>query len=142
MLTNVDLEESSAKLGIPLRGVFSKDLLPRFVHDGGYIINLQDHDAGSGTHWTAFVVTSSHIHYFDSFGFPLPRSVMRAAAHRHILYNNKHIQNVQSGVCGSYVLAFLWWLTVKRGTLQGFQRLFSDDPEDNRRILQALMAPL
>jgi hypothetical protein len=36
-------------------GVYSKNQLPKeLMRNQFYIVNLQDHDEGSGTHWTVF----------------------------------------------------------------------------------------
>ena len=35
-------------------GIYSKDQLPTLERNKFYIINLQDSDAGNGTHWTVF----------------------------------------------------------------------------------------
>lgn len=140
MLTNIDLQERCRRVGIPLVGVYSKDLLPRTLRPGGYIINLQNHNEGFGTHWVALAVTPEKRVYFDSFGFPPPRAVRHRG--RVVEWSGQHIQNINSGVCGSYCLAFLWWIFRRRGTLRGFLNHFSDDPRDNRRILQAMLQPL
>lgn len=141
MLTNYDLQERCQLLAIPLNGVFSKDQLPPTLQPGGYIINLQDHDEGFGTHWVALAVKSDQQwSYFDSFGFPPPRAIRHRG--RTVEYSAQHIQNINSGVCGSYCLAFLWWIFQRRGTLRGFLSQFSSDPRQNRRILQDMLRPL
>ena len=36
-------------------GIYSKDLLPRSLRRATfYIVNMQDHDEGNGTHWVVF----------------------------------------------------------------------------------------
>lgn len=143
MLTNIDIKESCETIGVPLVGVFSKDKLPDTPSHGGYVINMQDSDEGHGTHWVALVVhPDRRAEYFDSFGIGPPTAVSDFIAPRRIEWSQKHIQNINSGVCGSYCLAFLWWVCVKRGDLASFQRLFSVDPAKNRGILEELIAPL
>lgn len=143
MLTDEDLEESCDRLKIPLVGIFSKDLLPKQCIPGGYIINLQNHDAGHGTHWTCLAVRGDSALYFDSFGMPPPLQVIRFVRDDYTLvYNKQDIQNIDSGVCGSYCLAFLYYILVRNGSLRLFQHLFSTDVRKNRTILQEIIAPL
>ena len=57
------------KLDYYFAGVYSKDLLPKdLIRNKFYIVNLQYHDEGGGTHWTVFYynfpLTSI---YFDRF---------------------------------------------------------------------------
>ena len=51
MLSNFDLEELCQKLDLPLIGVYNKDQLPYQREVGSYYINMENHDAGEGTHW-------------------------------------------------------------------------------------------
>lgn len=134
MLTDRDLEESAIHLNLPLVGIFARDKVPTKRKPGAYLVNLDD-SSGNGTHWVAFKDTPRGITYFDSFGFPPPLSVMRYAGHNTIEYNAAQLQNVNSGVCGSFCLAFLY----HKGTLRSFIHLFSKDVQDNRRILQAYL---
>lgn len=148
MMTNVDLEEKAVRLHIPLVGVFSKDKLPITNKDGGYIINLQDSDDGPGTHWTAFYVEGSSKVYFDSFGVIPPLSVQRFLRNKYV-YSTKHIQNIQSEICGYYVLYFIWFMWNHRYKIKdlrkrfcAFLRLFSSDPTKNKTLLQKYIKPL
>jgi hypothetical protein len=73
MLSNIDLDNIATDHDINLVGIFSKDELPSRPKDGNYIINLEDSDAGNGTHWTAFtIIGNKYACYFDSFGFMPP----------------------------------------------------------------------
>lgn len=141
-MTNYELEKESQDIGIPLVGVFSKDRLPSHVIPGGYVINLQDHKAGEGTHWVALAVGEKAT-YFDPFGFPPPKDVMHFLRnHVPIEWSGQQIQSIESGVCGSYCLAFLYYVFLRKGGLRGFIRLFSTDPSENLKILTALLLPL
>jgi hypothetical protein len=53
-LSNFDLINiiNSFKLDYCFGGVYSKDQMSELKRDKFYIINLQDHDEGNGTHWT------------------------------------------------------------------------------------------
>ena len=136
-----DLIDQCQRYGIRLNGVFSKDRLPKTYHDGGYIINLQDHDKGHGTHWTAFWIENGKSAYYDSFGAPPPVSVQHFL-HRYgsIPYNTADIQNINSGVCGYYVFQWLLWISRHSGSLEdrykSYLRLWSENPEKNRLILE------
>jgi hypothetical protein len=64
------------KLSHVFGGVYSKDQLPSLERNKFYSINLQDSDAGNGTHWTVFFyykpLTSI---FYDSFAFIAPLEV-------------------------------------------------------------------
>lgn len=158
MMTNVDLEEKALRLNIPLVGVFSKDMLPPVPKAGGYIVNLQDSDKGSGTHWTAFYIEDCGKRggrtgrcpavYFDSFGVIPPLSVQRFLR-RNYMFSEKHIQNVRSEICGYYVIYFIWFMWNHRNRIKDlrkrfctFLRLFSSDPTKNKTLLQKYIKPL
>jgi len=148
--TDQDLIDQCRRYGIHLNGVFSKDRLPKTYHDGGYIINLQDHNEGHGTHWTAFWIEKGksgkvECAYYDSFGAPPPTSVQHYL-HRfgRIPYNTLDIQNVNSGVCGYYVFHWLLWMSRHGGTslenrFNSYLRLWDENPEKNRQILEKLL---
>lgn len=155
MITNIALEDHAQRLALPLIGVFSKDKLPRVRREGAYIINLQDANDEDGnplpgTHWTAFYIEKGHAVYFDSFGVIAPQSVQDyLRPYRPWLFSEKHIQNIQSEICGYYVLYFIWFMHRHRHKIPNldrrfrtFLRLFSDDPEKNKRLLQKYIKPL
>jgi len=148
MMTNVDLEEKASRINIPLVGVFSKDQLPPIKKDGGYIINLQNAGDGPGTHWTAFYVESDKNVYFDSFGVIPPLSVQRFLRNKYY-FSEKHIQNIQSEICGYYVLYFIWFMWTHRYRIKdlrkrfcAFLKLFSSDVTKNKKLLIKYIAPL
>jgi hypothetical protein len=158
MLTNYDIIDECKRLKIPLVGVYSKDRLEkRHRRHGCYVINLQDFTDSQGnrlggTHWTSFVLLKengkNHCAYFDSFGFVPPNNVEKFLEDlRPYLVSDKHIQNINSGVCGSYCLFFMWYMTNKtnipfKERFKRFLNLFSDDVTENRRILEKLIKPL
>ena len=47
-----------------------KDDLPIAVQDGGYIINMQSSNRGTGTHWISLFIIRDNAYYFDLFGRP------------------------------------------------------------------------
>ena len=147
--TNVELIDAARRNCIPLIAVAFKDQLPSHIRKyGGYIINLQNKGEGNGTHWTALFVQNKQVIYFDSFGFAPPELVKMFARQidPSVVYNKKQIQNVESGVCGYYVLYFLYFMSHTKGTIhQKFQRflnMWSDDPQKNRTLLERYIKPL
>lgn len=88
-----------------------RDQLPKTIrkYESG-IINL-DSDAGSGTHWTAYVKNGSHITYFDSVGQmkPPPELItyFRSDGSNDIRYNFTRFQKLDTYNCGHLVLRFL-----------------------------------
>ena len=66
--TGEDLENMASSLHIPLLFTGLRNLLPKQPRTGGYILNLQPTDKGSGTHWTAIYLSKfpKHAFYFDS----------------------------------------------------------------------------
>jgi hypothetical protein len=155
MMTNIDLEKRAKEIAIPLVGVYSKDLLPSYAKDGGYIINLQDSTDEDGlplpgTHWTAFYIEKNRAVYFDSFGVIAPRSVQTFLRRfKPWMFSTKHIQNVQSEICGYYVLYFLWFMWTHRHRIKNLNKrfcaflcLFSTSPERNKTLLEKYIKPL
>lgn len=145
LLSNLDLIKKARDYRIPLVGVYSKDQLPPVVQPGCYIVNLQDALAGGGTHWTGFIVEGSSASYFDSFGFPSPVEVEAfLQKFRPFPYSKKVIQNVESGWCGMYVLAFFHYMLTHQEVamakrLDNFVSMFQDDVEKNLTLLKKYM---
>jgi hypothetical protein len=148
MKTNFQLADDLQKLNVPLVGVFNKDRFPKVPRrNGGYVINMQDDVDSqgndlSGTHWVALYTEGSKAAYFDSFAFPPPRQVQDYLhSYQPYVINDKQIQSVKSGVCGSYVIFFLWFMSRNRQLpfnqrYRFFIDLFSDDPSKNRILLK------
>lgn len=152
--TNVDLANAASRNHIPLIGIYFKDQLPRCVKEGGYIFNLQDHDKGDGTHWTGAWVERDNrgrlqVIYFDPFGIAPTENIKLFfyPIDKTLEYNRKHIQNINSYICGYYVLFFLYWMSrsVRDGSIflrfRRFLRLW-DKPEKNRELLMKYLKPL
>lgn len=104
-LTNTQITDMLRGRGIYFNGVFSKDLLPSKLQQGWYIINMEDHDKGNGTHWVALNYGREFTEYFDSFGFPPPKEVLRAVGDTNLIRNRKQIQDFNSSACGWYCIA-------------------------------------
>ena len=105
-LSNFDIIKiiEDMKLTHVFGGVYSKDQLPTLESSDSiksktlernkfYIINLQDADAGNGTHWTVFFYNKPLTSiYYDSFGFIAPLEVQ--AKIKPYIYNEKEIQKL------------------------------------------------
>ena len=123
-------------------GVYSKDQLPNeLIKDKFYIVNLQDHDEGNGSHWVAFYYNypSTSI-YFDSYGFIAPRDVQKRITP--YIFNDKDIQDFNSSACGLYCIAFIKFLhdkTDKEQMYNTFLKLFKLETIKNDKILQELL---
>ena len=68
--SNFDIE-SFLKSVTNFHGVYSKDMLPKWIgEDESVVINTQDYLDGGGTHWVCVVnqPDSNDAEYFDSFG--------------------------------------------------------------------------
>ena len=119
MLTDIQIEDLSHRMDVPLAGVFFKDELPKKLETNKtYIINLDDStdDSGGfneGTHWTMFQVNkypndSIHPIYFDPYGAPPPENIKKLVKqnfNKAIPHTTKDIQSLMNNACGFYCLA-------------------------------------
>jgi hypothetical protein len=94
--TNTQLERYARRHQIPLNGVFARDGVPRALHDGGYIVNLQT-TAEPGTHWVCFYIEGPNAVYFDPFGEDAPLEVDRALKPYKYTTSREVIQNLFCG---------------------------------------------
>ena len=104
-LSNIDIIKILRNYGITINGVFSKDLLPDVLKEGWYIINLQNHNQGDGTHWTCFCINDLGNVYWDSFGFDCPENLQQKL--KPYEFNNREIQNLDSSACGYFCIALI-----------------------------------
>ena len=128
-LSNFDIIKiiEDMKLSHVFGGVYSKDQLPTLQRNKFYIINLQDSDAGKGSHWTVFFYNKPLTSiYYDSFGFIAPLLVQEKITP--YIYNENEIQNYKSSACGYYCIAFIKFLhnkTNKEEAFKTFLKLFN-----------------
>lgn len=151
MNSNTELWRYAKQLRIPLRVVTTKDRLGNEpLQQGGYIINLQDDYRAdgldqTGTHWVAFWIENGKSIYFNSFGIAPPADIQLFLWKlRPIVYNSTQIQNIKSGWCGIYCLAFIKYMNSNKRIplVQRFQKfldLWDEDVENNLRILKKIM---
>ena len=130
------------KLDYYFGGVHSKDKLPKdLIRDKFYIINLQDHDEGGGTHWCVFYYNKPLTSiYFDSYGFVPPIDVENRI--KEYIFNDKEIQDFDSSACGYYCIAFILFLhnkDNKQELFKTFLKLFKLQTLKNDKILYNLL---
>jgi len=145
-LSNFDIIDIIKQLQLDycFGGVYSKDQLPpsqELIRTKFYIVNMQDHDEGEGTHWVVFYYNKPLTSiYFDSFGFPPPEDVEEVI--KEYIYNDEDIQDLESTACGYFCIAFIKFLHDKQDkqeAYKAFVKIFKLDTSQNDRILQKLI---
>jgi hypothetical protein len=143
-LSNFELIDliKDMKLDYHFGGVYSKDLLPQeLIREKFYIVNLQDHDEGSGTHWTVFYYNKPLTSiYFDSYGFPAPLDVENRI--KPYIYNDAEIQDFNASSCGYFCLAFIKYLhnkDNKQEAYKTFLKLFKLQTIQNDKVLYKML---
>ena len=115
-LSNFDIIDiiKDLKLDHCFGGVYSKDQLPKdLMRTKFYIVNMQDHYEGEGTHWIVFYYIKPLTSiFFDSFGFPPPEDI-----------DEEFLHNKQD----------------KQEAYNGFLKLFKLDTSQNDKVLQELI---
>jgi len=132
-LSNVDLCELLHGVS-NFNGAFMKDELPSKLKNGWYIINLESHVDGNGTHWCCFKY-GKNLEYYDPFGFPPPIEVMEHVGKKPILWNAKQIQDVKSTACGFFCVARI----TSKMHFKQFLDYFSNDTNANDIKLKQML---
>ena len=149
MITNTEIEQFCKDMKLDLVGVFSKDELPPEKRAGSYYINLEDHDKGSGTHWTMFkIFPCGKTCYFDSFGVYMPEPVRKwLIPFAPIAYNKRQIQDIKAETCGRFCMACDYYLKYDLDpkltpfdNFELFLDMFSDDTKKNNKILKEYLS--
>ena len=103
----------------------------------------------AGTHWVTLWIEDNKAVYFDSFGIAMPEEVKQFISGMRYEYSEKQIQDLDTGICGFYSIYFLYYMTkMMRRVPHPFKRFqmflqkFSQEPDDNRKILEELIKPL
>ena len=149
MLTNYDLEELCDFYNVPLIGIYMKDMLPKKLQNGNYIINLESSNGGrnNGTHWTCLIVNNKNTMFYDPYGAPPSieiRNFVKRRKNAHLGFNNWVIQDIKSENCGYFVLSFLIHLSRKKHIKHTnlytesnhYLNKFVDDTRNNDEILK------
>lgn len=148
MLSNIDLEDMARKDDLDLIGVYSKNKLPTERQVGSYIINMQDFEDGSGTHWIAFkIFENGKACYFDSFGTIFPEDIGEfLKMFKPVAVNNRQIQDPKSEMCGWFCLSFIKYFnnfdTKKNDVFEAFDdflNIFSNDAKKNDKIVKEIL---
>lgn len=91
-----------------LKGVFTKDQMPRLANNECAILNLANSTDKEGTHWVAAGIHQNQPWYFDSFGLGVPKEIERqlnaSSSGIQIARVPKQIQSNQSKLCGDFAL--------------------------------------
>ena len=112
-ISNFDLMDWVKKLGIKsLRGIYSRDRIPKKIRKECGIINLDD-VSGPGTHWVCYRNLSSVLQYFDPFGLIMPNEAKKyfntaSPSGKRTVYSIDEIQNRNTVLCGYWCLYYLY----------------------------------
>ncbi len=143
-LSNFDIIDiiKDLKLDYCFGGVYSKDQLPEdLMRTKFYIVNMQDHDEGNGSHWVVFYYNKPLTSiYFDSFGFVAPLQVENRI--NPYIFNDAEVQDYNSSACGYFCIAFIKFLHSKQDkqeAYKAFLNLFKNETIKNDKILQRLL---
>ena len=101
-LKNDTLNESQ------LHKIYNYPIYPRdskIYSDKGFV-NIDNGSMG-GSRWTCFIVKDKKSYYFDRFGGQ-PEKFLLSQLPKPIIYHNYKIQDINSKLCGSYCLYFLY----------------------------------
>ena len=91
-----------------LQRVYKYPINPRdsqIYSDKGFV-NI-DNGSQGGTHWTCIIVKGNKPYYFDSFGAQPDKFPLKQLP-KPIIYHNLKIQDINSKLCGTYCLYFLY----------------------------------
>jgi hypothetical protein len=124
MLTDIQIEDLSKRMNIPLEMVCFKDELPnKLSYNKSYIINLEnaldeEGNENQGSHWTALQVNkypngTIEPFFFDPYGAPPSESIKKFVLDntgKKLPYNTKDIQSLMNNACGYYCLALLHYI--------------------------------
>ena len=131
--SNVDLMEYAKQLYLPLHEIVTKDQLPSQLHNGCYIINMQNETAGDGTHWVSLYIENGNGVFFDPFGLSPPTSIQKRFEHK-LIYSSQQIQSIRRGYCGMYCIMFCHFMCSHKKRhpslqhrLNLFQKIFDKD---------------
>lgn len=130
LLSNNDLEYYCKLFDIPLNSVLSKDLFTTIQPKlGCYIINMQDHDVGNGTHWTCLILSKYTAIYYDSYGISIPNDIIQFIRRYNklckIIYSIDQIQSMDSILCGWFCIEFLHFMNVRYKKCSNYKYLLN-----------------
>jgi hypothetical protein len=137
--SNIELINMAKHYKLKLNGVHEKDQLPNTIIKGWYIVNMQNHNAGNGTHWVCFYHDTKSV-YIDSFGVVPPLEIINVLNNNYI-HNTKQIQDYNNEDCGLYcICAMLFWsqfyLSSNIKILAAYNKMFSISTKMNTMIMK------
>ena len=91
-----------------LQKIYNYPIYPRdsIIYSDIGFVNIYD-GSQNGTHWTCFIVKNNKSYYFDSFGSQ-PDKILLNHLLKPITYHNFKTQDINSKLCGSYCLYYLY----------------------------------
>src|SRR6218665_598 len=106
-LTNIQLIDAAKKLNIQnFLGVFLRDELPKVPREKECgILNLDDSTRG-GTHWVTWIKRGNEKLYFDSYGLPPPKEILKYLRSP-VFYNSERVQPDNKVFCDHLCLLVL-----------------------------------
>ena len=110
--TSNELIELCKKLKVKLNFIGFKNLLPKKLKKGAYIINLHNSTDKQGAntinHWVCFYtdLPKQSLYYFDSFGYNPFEEIFDY--NKNVYHTNYDYQALNSGYCGEYCCYFLY----------------------------------
>jgi hypothetical protein len=127
-LSNADIDKTFAKYK-NYGGCFSKNQLGK-LQNKFYILNMEDSNVGSGTHWICVHNSGKQCIYYDSFGAPPPQIILKRmlATKKDIKYNCLQIQDLNSIMCGYYCVDACKRLELK----EPFENILDDYNENTK----------
>jgi hypothetical protein len=137
--SNIELINMAKHYKLNLNGVYEKDQLPNTIIKGWYIVNMQNHNAGNGTHWVCFYHDTKSV-YIDSFGVVPPLEIINVLNNNYI-HNTKQIQDYNNEDCGLYcICAMLFWsqfyLSSNIKILAAYNKMFTISTRINTTIMK------
>jgi hypothetical protein len=147
-LSNFDIIKICKKLKIPLIDVVSKDELYKMhKFNGFYIVNMEDSNKGSGSHWCSIMKRGDVSIYFDSYGFPPPIAIMDFLRPSKIAYSSNDIQYLTSVLCGYFCISWMKYMQPYKNAgskkllekYDQFINLFSENEKQNDNILKEIL---
>lgn len=130
--SDYQLQELAYKAKIPLVEInFAEDI--KIDRNGAYIINLGDRQI-SGTHWTGLWIEGNSAFYFDSFAGP-PEDILikkiKDYGIKFLIFNSEYeFQRIEENLCGVWVLMFLYFMNLRKGSIEDRFKKMYDRYED------------
>ena len=103
--TNTQLRDMLINFGVTnFKGCYFKDEIVTIEPSSSY--------SNNGTHWVAIVTNNfNKAIYFDPFGQPAPKSLIKYLKNYDYGMTNKHIQSITSDLCGYFCVGYIYFVT-------------------------------